>query len=156
MPDVVDAYLEHYGVKGMHWGQRKASSSSSGAPQKSRKELRALNKEARAKGKAQQKAELQKAKDAYDNEIHTARDNINKHAQAYNDAKKQYKQDKHTIGKVAAKQILKKHEEKYVNTFNTAILQTTKEAHANMIVGVGLMAAAAIVPVAAGAARSSW
>jgi len=44
-------YVEHFGVRGMRWGSRKAAGSSSGSspPRKSRKEKRVEKKAARAK-----------------------------------------------------------------------------------------------------------
>lgn len=150
MTTEVDNYLEHYGVKGMRWGKRSSSSSSSDSnPGKSRKELRALDRQNR-------KAAKQKARDDYDNEILKARNSVDKDAQRYNEAKKQYKSDKTTMGKVAAREILREHEQKYVDSWNTATLQTTKEAQVNMIAGVGLLALSAIVPMAAAASRNSW
>jgi hypothetical protein len=157
MADAVDDYLEHFGVKGMKWGKHKSSSSSSSsAPKKTRSELRALNKEARAKGRAENKAALQKERDAHDAKVEKARNEVDGHAQKYNEAKKQYKIDKKEIGRVAAKQILKKHEDTFVDSWNTATLQTTREAHASMIAGVGLIAASALVSGAASASRNSW
>jgi molecular chaperone GrpE (heat shock protein) len=157
MADAVDDYLEHFGVKGMKWGKHKSSSSSSSsAPKKTRSELRALNKEARAKGRAENKAEIKKLQDEHDAKVNKARDEVDAKAQKYNEAKKQYKIDKKEIGKVAAKQILKKHENDFVDSWNTATLQTTKEAHANLIAGVGLIAVGALVSGAASASRNSW
>jgi len=157
MATEVDDYLEHFGVKGMKWGKRKGSvekSSSSGggsssdAP-KTRKELRALDRSNR-------KAAKQKRKDDWDNEVNTARDELDGKAKKLGEAQKEYKQNKATMGKVAAKQILREHEDDFIQTWNVASLQTTKEAQVNMIAGVGLLALSAIVPVAAAAARDSW
>ncbi|QFG13621.1 hypothetical protein PBI_SHEPARD_11 [Arthrobacter phage Shepard] len=156
MSDAVDNYLEHYGVKGMRWGKRQSSSDSSSSSGPSRKELRELNKAARAKGREERKAALQKERDDYDNKIETARNRVDYDARKYNEAKQQYKTDKKTIGKVAAKQILKKHEDQFIDSWNTATLSTTKEAHAQMIAGVGLIALSAAVSGAASVSRNSW
>ncbi|UYL88206.1 hypothetical protein SEA_LILHUDDY_11 [Arthrobacter phage LilHuddy] len=157
MSTEVDNYLEHYGVKGMRWGKRQSSSdSSSSSSGKSRSELRALNKAARAKGREERKAAAQKERDDYDNKIESARNRVDDDARKYNEAKQQYKTDKKTIGKVAAKQILKKHEDQFIDSWNTATLATTKEAQAQMIAGVGLLALSAAVSGAAAVSRNSW
>lgn len=157
MTTEVDNYLEHYGVKGMKWGKRRGSSdkssssgggSSSDAP-KSRKELRALDRTARKEAKA-------KAKKDWDDNIETARNELDGKAQKLNEAAKEYKTNKATMGKVAAKHILRDVEDDFISTFNTASLQTTKESQTALIAGVGLLALSAIVPVAASAARNSW
>jgi hypothetical protein len=155
--EVVDNYLEHYGVKGMKWGKHQRSSSSgssssggSAEPQKkSRKELRALDRAARKESKAQ-------ARKAWDADINKARDELDGKAQKLNEAQKQYKTNKATMGKVAAKHILRDHEDDFIETWNKASLQTTKEAQTSMIAGVGLLALSAVVPIAASAARNSW
>lgn len=154
MADVVDDYLEHFGVKGMKWGKHKSSSSSSSSSgTKSRSELRELNKAAKAKGRSEAKAARQKERDDYDNKIETARNRVDDDARRYGEAKKQYKVDKKTIGKVAAKQILKKHEDQFIESWNTATLTTTKEAHAAMFETAGAVLLSAAI--AGGAAAIS-
>lgn len=150
MTTEVDNYLEHYGVKGMRWGKRSSSSSSSDSkPGKSRKELRSLDR-------ANRKAAKQKRKDDWDNEINTARNDLEGKAEKLDKAQKEYKTNKAIMGKVAAKKILREHEDDFINTLNVASLNTTKEAQVSLIAGVGLLALSAIVPVAAAAARDSW
>lgn len=142
MTTEVDNYLEHYGVKGMRWGKRSSSSSSSDSnPGKSRKELRALDR-------ANRKSERAAARKEWDDNIENARNRVDDDARKYNEAKKQYKTDKKEIGKVAAKKILKEHEDQFVNSWNTATLSTTKEAHAQLFATAGAMLlSAAIVGV---------
>jgi hypothetical protein len=128
MPEPVDEYLAHYGVKGMRWGKRSASSSdSSGTPKKSRKELRVLDKAERARKNKEQ-----------DSKIEDARNNLHKEAQAYTTAKKKYDVDRKVIGKEAAEKALIDANDKYVSSFNTAMMSTTKERHKQMIIAAGL------------------
>lgn len=130
--EVVDNYLEHYGVKGMRWGKRSSSSSDSGSSDapKSRKELRALDR-------AHRKAEKAKARKEWDDDIETARDELDGKAKKLNEASKQYKIDKQTMGRAAAKDILRDHEEDFIETWNKASLSTTKEANRQLIVAAG-------------------
>lgn len=92
--------LAHFGVKGMHWGQRKAESSGgsggggSAGGVKTRKELKGLDK-------ASRKADNEKR----NSEIDTARQNIKSGANRtkYLDAKAKYKADRLVVGKREAK-----------------------------------------------------
>jgi hypothetical protein len=84
--------LKHFGVKGMKWGVHRSESSggsSGGSAGPDKKQLRALDKQSREKDKA-----------ARDAEIETARQRYNDNARSdYLKAKDQYKVDKKTIGK---------------------------------------------------------
>ena len=155
MSDPTEEFLAHFGVKGMHWGKHKSSgssgSSSSSGGQKSRSELRSLNKAAKAEQHTQRKADFQKEADKHDREVMTARKNVDKHAADYSAAKKQYKVDKKVVGRVAAKQVLKQHEEKFLSTFNKATLNTTKEQHAQQMQELGAQLATAAFAVGASA-----
>lgn len=150
----VDDFLEHFGVPGMKWGRHTSSSGSSSSgssPTKSRGELRQLNKVARTENKAKAKADRAKEASAHDAKVLKARDNFHKDAQKLSDAQKQYKTDKKVVGKVAAKRALKDAEDKYTKSFDTAMLSTTKEAHKQMVAGVGLMLLSAVVAGASSA-----
>ncbi|UUG69255.1 membrane protein [Arthrobacter phage ScienceWizSam] len=144
MTTEVDNYLEHYGVKGMKWGKRSSSSSTSsseGQP-KSKKELRALDR-------ANRKALRAKERKKWDDDITTARSELDGKAQKLAEATKQYKIDKTTMGKVAAKHILRDHEDDFINTWNKANLATTKEANMQLIGAAGAMVlSAAVVGIA--------
>lgn len=146
MTTEVDNYLEHFGVKGMKWGKRRSassSSSSSDAPKKTRKELRVLNK-----------AEKVKTAKEHDAKVMNARDNFNKDAQSYVDAKKKYDSDRKVIGKEAAEKALIDAHGKYVDSFNTATMATTKEKHKQMILSAGLVTMAVVLAGINGAVAS--
>jgi hypothetical protein len=140
----VDDFLEHFGKKGMKWGKRSSSSSSS-SPTKTRGELRELNKVARSENKAKAKSDRAKEDKAHDDKVNKARDGFHKDAANLDKAQQKYKADKKVIGKVAAKRALKEAEDKYIDSFNTATLSTTKEAHKQMIAAAGLLTLSAIV-----------
>jgi hypothetical protein len=97
-------FLEHYGVLGMKWGVRKAKSGPKmgpdGKPQKTRKELRSLNKESRNKDRAERQAKV----DERDNQIDAARARLNSGANRdkLKAAKAKFKIDKKTKGRRAA------------------------------------------------------
>lgn len=93
--------LKHYGVPGMRWGKRKGPTSSSDAPGNSgpnRRDLKALDKQTKARQKAERNEVIDKARAEYN-------DNARKN---YLDAKAQYKTDKAIIGKRAAKEAFDK------------------------------------------------
>lgn len=118
--------LAHYGIKGMHWGERMAK----------RKELRTLDKASKAKDQAARNKEIDDARERYAND---SRDN-------YLNAKAQYKIDKKTIGKREANK--KFDEVKKKNTEDFEIANQTKHGKETTIAVlsvVGFVAAKAIV-----------
>jgi hypothetical protein len=155
MTTEVDNYLEHYGVKGMRWGKRSSrddssSSSKSGA---SRQELRELNKKAKAEIKVEKKAAREKFNKEWDDEVLGARERLGKEGENLSAARKQYKADKKVIGRAAAKKVFKEHENKFIETYNIAALNTTKEQHQQMVATVGLLALSAVAGGVAEALR---
>lgn len=129
----VDDFLEHFGVKGMRWGHRKAPSSSSDGPAApTRKELRGMNKVARAGQRADAK---QKAVDN-DNAIKEARARRKDNYNELKTAKKQYKNDKKQIGRVAAKQVLRQNQEKPLKDLEKASELTRKEQNTKLLIDV--------------------
>lgn len=89
----VDAFLAHYGVKGMRWGRRKAQDSS-GPRTPTRKELKKMDRTNR------------------DADIDAARERVAKAEAAGDKNIEKYDRDKKLIGKYAAEQALKKAESK--------------------------------------------
>lgn len=94
----IDAYFAHYGKPGMKWGVRR-----------SRRPANAKQQRAR------------------DNQILVARGRVNggKNRQRYMDARKQYKADKQTMGKAAAKRIFDK--AKLRNVRDLQVANTAKD-----------------------------
>jgi hypothetical protein len=147
MTTEVDNYLEHYGVKGMRWGKRSASSSSGSASSSSGSDSSGgkSRKEVRAKVKSDRKAVKEAFKKQWDDDVIGARGRLDKEAQQLHDARKQYKVDKKVVGKAAAKKVLNEHKDQFTTTFNTASLSTHKEAQKQMIAAAGLMTLAAVM-----------
>jgi hypothetical protein len=100
--------LAHFGVRGMRWGVRSASSTTN----------RSLNKASRAKDKASRtKAQAERG-----TQIDAARSRIStgKSKQDYKKARAQYKIDKKVIGSREARKVLNKAKNKRLNDYNTA------------------------------------
>jgi hypothetical protein len=152
----VENYLEHFGVKGMKWGRRKGGDSSGSSSSSSGSSAQPTRKEARAKIKSERKAVQEAFKKQWDDDVLNARNRLGKEGEKLSEARKQYKIDKKVIGKSAAKKVLKEHKDTFTTTFNTATLQTHKEAQQQMIATVGLMTLAAVGAGASSAYRSSW
>lgn len=132
--DITD-YLEHHGVKGMHWGHHSSqasgssgsSGSSGGRSLPTRAELRAKNRVDKAKAKVAQAKSAQKESDARDSTILKARENLGKSQGKLNVAKAQYKVDKHIKGRAAAKAVLKNVKNDHMLNVHNANLETAKE-----------------------------
>lgn len=114
----IDAFLEHFGVKGMKWGQRKAA----------RQRNRELNKASRAKDKAK-----------YVSSIEKSRANINsgKTDAAFKAVKAGHSQRKKDLGTREARKILAKARNKRDTEYAVAQqAKNGKEATAILIASV--------------------
>ena len=134
--------LAHFGIKGMRWGQRKAKTGPNGKPMPTRKQLRGMDKAARAKQKAADRKEIDKD----DQSIRDARSRVGQAHANIRAAKKKYKGDKKMIGKVAARSILEKTTQKDFDTLNNANRITSRER-------TGLVIAAITVGALEGATK---
>lgn len=132
-------FLAHHGVVGMKWGKHKAksSSSSSSGPRKSKEELKSLDKAAKTAHREKVRNTQRREVDNSDNAIVKARNQLDKHGQDYQKAKTKYKTQRHEIGKVAAKQVVRDAQNKYYQTLNKASLQTSHEKHAQLMQDIG-------------------
>ncbi len=116
------SYLEHYGKKGMKWGQR-----------------RALNKESRAKYWDKQKKEVLEARGK------VASGQVKQESK---DAKAQYKKDKVMLGSREAKKILRQKRVTLNETYAKSQQVTSRKGEAAVVaamVGIGTLRIAAAV-----------
>lgn len=133
----INDYLEHHGVKGMKWGHHSAQTSGSGPARKSRAELKALDRQTRqtprmvtVHGKEKNRVEQDKA-------TLKARENLDQSYENFKAAKATYKQDKHQIGKVAAKRILNDHRSTYTHEVAKANRETHNEEVTRILKDLG-------------------
>lgn len=129
MSDNVGDFLAHHGIKGMHWGHHKpeASGGGSGGGSGAKPMSRGERKVANLQNKATKVANKAKESDQRDKHIIDARNNIGKTASELKVAKAQYKVEKYTKGKAAAKDALKKVKDKHMANVHDANLMTAHE-----------------------------
>jgi hypothetical protein len=121
--------LSHFGVKGMHWGTRKSSTTSGSPPPPTRKQLRGMNKAARARQNVERKQNI--ASD--DAEIRDARSRVGEAYSNIRAAKQKFKKDKQMVGRVTAREILNKTTQKDYDILAKADEQTHHEAIGSLI-----------------------
>mgnify|MGYP001247275042 CR=1 FL=1 len=144
-----DDFLAHYGVKGMRWGVRKnrgnrdevfraraAEKKADGMP--TRRALRAKNKIARSENRAANRAAEKARIEAADARILAARDQLKQDAANYKTAKAQYKIDKQTQGRVAAKRALNEVRAEYDKNWDIASELTNGEQGRKDTMDLGL------------------
>jgi hypothetical protein len=110
-----DYYLEHFGVAGMKWGQRRAQN-------------RALNRASRQRDREKQFKEVTRA-----------RQNIKsgKTKADFKKAKSQFKQDKVNLGSREARKILNKAKEKRISEISKSNEAKNRKEAALMLAAVG-------------------
>lgn len=155
-PDMTeDEFLEHFGVKGMRWGQRKAEGSGSGGSdaggggrrpkltadgreKKSGKELRALNKESAKRDVAKNDADIDAAR---------TRIASGENRKAYLEAKARYKSDKHVIGRREAAKAYQAVKDKNLEDYNKS--QEAKSGRETVGAVIGTVAGLVLIGVGA-------
>lgn len=159
-----DAYLEHYGKKGMHWGVRRdpktgvrpvaarLDRSAVGRASKANADRhdravsnRELNRQSRAKDRAKMDKAIDKARSRTEGTTRAARlglsDSGSKSHQEYKQARAQYKIDKQKMGSREARKILEKAREKRMEDVATSqAAKSGKETTVAILGGVGLIA----------------
>ncbi len=126
----VDAFLEHFGVRGMKWGHRKNPH---------RAEMRKLNKESRARDKVENRA----LRDKHQRRVELARQRVSsgKLKTDLKKAKAQYKVDKNVIGRREARKALNKVKNKnFMEVQKSREAKNGKEAAGMILLGVGGLA----------------
>lgn len=135
-PDMTeDEFLEHFGVKGMKWGQtRSGMTLPNGQTVATRSDRRAMDK-------ASKKADTA----ANNSAIDAARGRIasGKNAQAYKDAKAQYKMEKLVIGKREAAKAFQKVKDKNIADYDKS--SEKKSGRETVMAVLGAVAATAAI-----------
>ena len=130
--DDIDAFLEHYGVKGMKWGRQKVQDSTSGQQTLSRRALKKRDRERR------------------NAEIDSARERVANAQLANVKNVEQYRRDKKIMGEAAALKVYNKAADKIFDddfTIDAAVAAQTKhgrEAMGNALMIGGAVALAAV------------
>lgn len=123
--------LDHSGVKGMKWGQRRSRN-------------RQLNKASAKKDWAKQERDVSKARE----KVKSGQLKVDRHK-----AKAQFKQDKIDLGSREAKKILAKKNEKINSTFMVAQQAKNKKETALILTAVGAITVLNVARIAAAAKR---
>lgn len=142
--DMDEEVLEHYGVKGMKWGTRRASSSDRPSFVARRSKNRQLNKAARAKDR-----------DKHTRTVDAARKRVDsgKTKADWKAAKRQHKQNKADLGSYEARKALNKAREKRMKDIETSKqYRDGREALLGTMLEVALAGAANKV----GSSSSDW
>lgn len=124
----VEDFLEHYGVKGMKWGERRARN-------------RQLNRESRKKDWAKQERDVERAR----TRVYTGKTKAD-----YKKAKEKYKSDKLNIGSREAKKLLLKARNKKYSEISKAQEAKNKK---EVAVILGVVGAATLLQVVGSATR---
>lgn len=152
MATEVEDFLAHYGVKGVRWGTKRAApgggNTAGGLPKPgigntagglpSRKDLRGMNKPARAR----QRQEREEKAQANDSAIKSARASRKDTATAIKQAKREYKSDKKMVGKVVAREMLDKKREPLDEIMKKSAELTRGEEAAVAVLDIALRVAA--------------
>jgi leucyl aminopeptidase len=127
--DSTNEFLAHFGIKGMKWGIRndpnRAATRQAARVQKAQARTTAVKqREANRQAEAKRQATLEKNRDTT---IAVSRKALPESQRRLRIAKAQYRVDKHTMGKKAAKEILNKHKQTHARLLHYATQQTGKE-----------------------------
>lgn len=148
----VDAFLAHYGVKGMRWGVRRdpktgvrpiaktLNEGRIGRASKANVDRHNARVNNRKLNKASRRADAKK----HETEVETARERVRsgKSKRDVKQAKREYKQNKHEIGSREAKKILKKARDQRIKDLEDAQkFKNNKEVAAMLAIFGGVVAA---------------
>lgn len=111
------AFLAHYGVKGMKWGQRKQRKlTPDGRERATFRERRAMDKSTRERQIRDREAAAAKR----DQDIKDARGRAKQNRAELKAAKKQFKSDRLVVGRVRAEELLEQNSKRAMNDIKTA------------------------------------